>query len=63
MRIDDKGLKILQEVAPEANIIPGHDQIWVGDYEGISKMMSEAEIKEMEKLDWFESDGCWSHFC
>jgi hypothetical protein len=57
-----RGLTILGRY--DDNLRPGfgHDRIWVGDFTKTIEQMTQDEIIEMARCDWFESEDSWSHF-
>lgn len=63
MKLNNIGLELIKKYAPETELIPGHDQIWAGDYMKIAKMMTPEEQEKMAQNGWFEDEEAWSHFC
>lgn len=57
-----KGLAILMTVSDDVEVRVGHDQIWAEDFEATVTKMSEAQVREMALLGWFEGEDSWTHF-
>ena len=55
------GLLILSKHRSDSFYGFEHDQMYTADFEETVKTMTEDEIIEMARLNWFESDDYWSH--
>lgn len=60
------GLQILFKYDRNLQFNPGHDEVWAGakgmTYEEMCAIMSEEDIKKMDRLGWSEDEESWHYF-
>jgi hypothetical protein len=57
-----RGMTILSKYSDvDREFASEHDQIYCGDFESTAAKMTDDEIREMSRCNWFESEDSWSH--